>query len=68
MVRYAKRLRYYQYSFEDVFGQEWETDPARPGDREYVQKALVDYYDTNILGEETREDYIAGKNEAGREM
>ena len=51
-----KKIRYYQYNFEDVFGQEWETDPVRPGDRTYVQKALTDYYDTTILGEETRED------------
>lgn len=62
-----KRLWYYQYSFEDVFGQEWETDPARPGDKEYVQQALADYYNTNILGEETREDYIEGKmKQAGK--
>ena len=62
-----KRIRYYQYSFEDVFGQEWETDPVRPEYEEYVQKALVDYYDTNILGEETREDYIDGKmRQAGK--
>ena len=62
-----KKLRYYQYSFEDVFGQEWETDPARPGYQEYVQKTLTDYYNTNILGEETREDYIDGKmKQAGK--
>lgn len=62
-----KKIRYYQYNFEDVFGQEWETDPVRPGDRTYVQKALTDYYDTTILGEETREDYIDGKmKQAGK--
>ena len=50
-----------------MFGQEWETDPARPGYQEYVQKTLTDYYNTNILGEETREDYIDGKmKQAGK--
>lgn len=57
-----KRLRYYQYDFEDVFGQKWETDPV-PLRREKKdgQLSLEDFYDKEILGEESREEYIRRK-------
>lgn len=52
----------YQYDFEDVYGVQWKVDPA-PLRREKKdgQLGLLDYFDKSILGEETEEDFIAGK-------
>lgn len=54
--------KYYQYSFEDVYGKLWETHPV-PFQKEQRngQMSLEDYYDKDILGEETREEFIEGK-------
>lgn len=54
--------KYYQYSFEDVYGSLWETHPV-PFQKEQGdgQMSLEDYYDKEVFGEETREEFIEGK-------
>jgi len=54
--------KYYQYSFEDVYGKLWETHPV-PFQKEQWdgQISLEDYYDKDVFGEETREEFIEGK-------
>lgn len=54
--------KYYQYSFEDVYGKLWETHPT-PFRKEQGngQMSLEDYYDRDVFGEETREEFIERK-------
>lgn len=56
------KIRYYQYEFRDVFGQRWETDPV-PFRIEQMdgQMSLEDFYDKDILGEESKEEFIRRK-------
>ena len=53
-----KRKRYYQYDFADIYGKEWISNPKRIEDG---QLDFEDYYDSNILGEATREEFVHRK-------
>lgn len=47
-----KKKTWYQYSFEDIYGREWRTDPWLK--REQI--SMTDLYDGSVLGMETEEE------------
>ena len=47
MAKKGKKERWYQYSFEDVYGKEWRTKPQTP----HAQLTLDDIYDSSVLGQ-----------------
>ncbi len=58
MAKEGKKSRWYQYSFEDVYGKEWKTKPQVP----HAQLTLDDIYDSSVLGQadpvKAKMDYI----------
>lgn len=56
------KRNYYQYSFEDIWGEKWESDPVPfQKKQESGQVELEDYYDASVLGMESREEFIHRK-------
>lgn len=59
--------KYYQYGFEDVFGEQWQYHAVNPFRKKKQmpeidgQIGLEELYDPEILGAETKEEYIRRK-------
>lgn len=56
-----RKKLYYQYDFEDVYGKRWEVAPENPYRSDSGQIDIGDYYDSSILGEETKEEWVCRK-------